>query len=145
MQTRNWYLVLALAGAMPFVATALLALAGLDELGLFGTVAELALSYGLAITCFLAGAHWATYLLEGPALSINLLVTSNVIVLGAWIPYVLAPPAGAFAALLIAFACLLYVDLRLVRAGVIEVDYFHVRVTATAVAVASLLIILLSL
>lgn len=144
MPTRNWYSALALAGAMPFVAAAALTLSGLDEIGPFGTVTGLTLSYGLAIVCFLAGAHWATYLLKGPTLSMNLLVTSNVIVLGAWIPYVLAPPAGGFAALLIAFACLLYVDLRLLRAGVIDTNYFNVRAVATGLAFASLSLVLLS-
>ncbi|NND35784.1 MAG: hypothetical protein HKN81_01505 [Gammaproteobacteria bacterium] len=86
------YSALAFAGALPFLAAAVLPLFGLETIGPFGTAAELAL-----------------------------------------------------VALLIAFTCLLYVDSRLLRIGVIDADYFRLRVAATVLVLASLLLVLSSL
>lgn len=138
------YSILALAGTIPFLAAALFALLGIEAIGPFGSPTDVALSYGLAIASFLAGTHWAIYLLQGPALPLNLFISSNVIVLGAWFPFVLLSAAGAIAALLIAFLCLLYIDYRLLNAGIIEAHYLRVRSVATATAATALLVVMLA-
>ena len=61
-QSSRLYSLLALTGASPFVACAVLPLAGIGSIPGFGALDVLASTYGLAIVCFLAGAHWATYI-----------------------------------------------------------------------------------
>ena len=145
MTDSKLYSILTLAGAAPFVAAALLPLLGFDTIGPLGPAVDLATSYGLAIVCFLAGVHWATFLYgqvaEPP---VNLFVASNVVVLGVWFPFLLAPAKWTLVALIVAFVFLLYVDYRLLAKQVIEPHYFRMRSTATALAVFSLLIVLVS-
>lgn len=144
MSGRSLYTALALAGTLPFVGAALLLLLDRPSLGPFGSIEELVISYGLAIICFLAGAHWATQLYRGAAAPMNLFIASNVVVLVAWFAYLLGGLAVTVAAQLLTFAFLLYVDHRLLGDAVIDRQYFHVRAAATAVACASLLTVLLA-
>jgi hypothetical protein len=66
MKSSNLYTSLAFAGATPFLACALLPLIGIESIAPIGRLETVASSYGLAIICFLAGSHWATYLLRRP-------------------------------------------------------------------------------
>ena len=143
-QYQRLYLILAIAGAVPFAAAAVLPLVRVDRVGPLRDAASVAASYGLAIVCFLAGAHWATFLYEKSNLPMNLFVWSNVIVLGVWFPYLLAPVDAAIAAQIVAFAALLAIDYRLLAIDVIEAHYFRTRSTATAIAIFSLLTILIA-
>ena len=145
MPDRRLYSILTLAGAAPFVAAAVLPLLGFESIGPLGPAVDLALSYGLAIVCFLAGIHWATRLYLEVELPLNLLVTSNVVVLGAWFPFLLASESLAATALILAFVFLLFIDYRLLALKVIDQHYFRLRAAATALAIGSLLVILASL
>lgn len=145
MNDQRLYTILAFAGAVPFVAAAVLLLLGYDTFGRLGDVSHLAQSYGLAIACFLAGAHWALYLGREHAIRPNLFLASNVVVLGVWIPYLLAPGGIAIVALLIAFLFLLYVDLRLLGLAIIDARYFRMRLVVTAIVCASLVVVLLAI
>lgn len=144
MSGNSVYTMLALAGTLPFVGSALLVVFGRTSLGPFGSIAELVSSYGLAIISFLAGVHWATQLYRGSAAPMNLFIASNVVVLGVWFAYLVGDLPVTVVAQLLAFAFLLYVDRRLLGDAVIDKPYFRVRAAATAIACASLLAVLLA-
>lgn len=142
MQHIKLYTTLTLAGTTPFTAAALLPLMGHDSLPYLGPLDQLVASYGLAIVCFLAGAHWGTYLSGRSADSLNLFVISNVIFLAVWFAYVGAGVNTAIGTQIFAFLTLLFIDLRLKTADVISTAYFRVRAVATLIATVSLLIII---
>ena len=141
MQDRRLFSILTLAGTIPFVAAALLTLLGHDAFHPLGSIQDVALSYGLAISCFLAGIHWATRLYLRKPDSINLFVTSNIVVLSCWIPYQFLPAPWTVAALIAALGFLLYVDLRLHWFGVIDAYYVKIRTVATVLACSSLAVV----
>ncbi len=143
-QSSRLYSLLALTGASPFVACAVLPLAGIGSIPGFGALDVLASTYGLAIVCFLAGAHWATYLYKQHETPFNLFVSSNVVFLGAWFTFVLVGLSAALVSQVLAFLFLLYVDQRMLKSGLISRHYFQVRAAATALAVVSLLTIVLT-
>jgi len=142
MQNTKLYTALALAGTIPFVAGALLPLLGRDSLPYLGPLDQLVASYGLAIVCFLAGAHWGTYLSGRSTGSLNLFVISNAIFLAVWFAYVGTSVNMAIAIQIAAFLTLLFIDLRLSTSGVISATYFRVRKVATLIAIVSLLIVI---
>jgi len=88
MQDHKLYTLLTLAGTLPFIACALLPLLGIDSIPPLGNLHALANSYGLAIICFLCGAHWGTYLSGQFAGSPNLFATSNAIFLAVWFAFI---------------------------------------------------------
>jgi hypothetical protein len=142
MQDTKLYTTLALAGTIPFIASALLPVLGHYSLPYLGPLDQLVASYGLAIVCFLAGAHWGTYLSGRSAGSLNLFVISNVIFLAVWFAYVGAGVKTAIVIQIVAFLILLFIDLRLRTGDVISAKYLRVRTGATMIAVASLLIVI---
>lgn len=144
MKTPGLYTSLAFAGATPFLAGALLPLFGIDAIAPLGRLDALVSSYGLAIICFLAGVHWATHLLRGADIRVNLLVSSNVVFLVVWIAFIIADIAWVLGTQIAAFIVLLLIDYRLLGIGVISADYFRVRSIATTLAVLSLSLILVT-
>ena len=144
MKSSALYTGLAFAGATPFLICALLPLIGIDAIAPLGRLDTLVSSYGLAIICFLAGAHWSTYLLREADIQINLLISSNVVFLVVWIAFVAAGLTWVIASQLVAFVALLLIDYRLLRIRVISASYFRVRGIATALAVLSLFLILIA-
>ena len=142
MQDTKLYTALALAGTIPFIAGALLPLLGHNSLPYLGPLDQLVVSYGLAIVCFLAGAHWGTFLSGRSVDSLNLFVVSNAIFLAVWFAYVGAGVQTAIGIQIFAFLTLLLIDLRLRTGDVISATYFRVRKMATLIAVASLLIVI---
>ena len=142
MQDTKLYTTLALAGTIPFIASALLPVLGHYSLPYLGPLDQLVASYGLAIVCFLAGAHWGTYLSGRSAGSLNLFVISNVIFLAVWFAYVGAGVKTAIVIQIVAFLILLFIDLRLRTGDVISAKYLRVRTGATMIAVASLLVVI---
>ena len=139
------YTILAVAGAAPFLACAILPLAGIESVEPFGRLDILAATYGLGIISFLAGVHWATALYRAAGTPFNLFVSSNVLFLAVWFAYVLAGINWVLLTQLLAFLLLLLIDYQLQRAGLISRHYFRVRALATALASVSLVLILLSL
>ena len=142
MQDTRIYTALALAGTTPFIAGALLLLLGHDALPFLGSLDQLLASYGLAIVCFLAGAHWGTYLSGRCAESLNLFVISNVIFLGVWFAYIGTDVKTAIGVQIFAFVALLLTDRRLRIDDAISAAYFRVRSTATLIAIVSMLIVI---
>jgi hypothetical protein len=141
IQDSKLYTALALAGTLPFIASALLPLLGHDSLPHLGPLDQVVASYGLAIVCFLAGAHWGVYLSGRSTGSLNLFVISNVIFLAVWFAYVGAGINIAIGIQVAAFLALLFIDLRLKNSDVISAAYFQVRMMATMIAVVSLLVV----
>lgn len=133
------YEELAWAGALPFVICAGCALAGVEEIAFFGPVERIALSYALAITSFLSGAHWATHLYRGDDAPVNLLLTSNVATLAAWFAFLLLPAEFALVVMAGVFAGLLRIDARLSRVGLLDPRYWRMRRYVTAVVIVALL------
>jgi hypothetical protein len=142
MESRKLYPVLTYAGALPFVACALMPLFGMETLWNLGSYVHVAAAYGLAIVCFLCGAHWGTYLYNRAAAPDNLFVTSNVIVVACWFAFLMAAQALTLFVLILAFLCLLFIDYRLLRAGLLTGYYFRMRTIATVIAVASFAVII---
>ena len=141
IQDSKLYTALALAGTLPFIARALLPLLGHDSLPHLGPLDQVVASYGLAIVCFLAGAHWGVYLSGRSTGSLNLFIISNVIFLAVWFAYVGAGINIAIGIQVAAFLALLFIDLRLKNSDVISAAYFQVRMMATMIAVVSLLVV----
>ena len=139
MDDRPLYTSLAYAGAIPFIFAALLPWFGIDELGWIGPIEGVAISYGLAIASFLAGAHWGTYLYRRTDTPINLFITSNAAVLAAWFAVLLGSPLVALLVLALTFVSLLAVDYRLKGSGLLTGDYLRMRTLVTTVVVACLL------
>ena len=144
MEDRSIYSALTLAGVTPFLACALLPLAGIEAIEPLGRLDVLAGSYGMAILCFLTGVHWATQLFASDRVPVNLFVGSNVVFLAVWIAYVATNLTLALAAQLVAYPLLLAVDFRLQQTGLISRHYLGMRFIATALACFSLLFILVS-
>lgn len=136
------YTGLAAAGTIPFILGALLLLFGYDSLPRLGPLDQLVASYGLAIVCFLAGAHWGSYLAARFADTLNLFIISNSIFLAVWLTYVGAGARMAISTQILAFLALLFIDLRLKNNGAISATYFRVRTMATVTVVLSLLIVI---
>ena len=88
MQDRKLYTLLTLVGTLPFTACALMLMSGTDSIAPLGSLDAVANSYGLAIICFLCGAHWGTYLSGQFAGSPNLFATSNAIFLAVWFAFI---------------------------------------------------------
>jgi hypothetical protein len=143
MSDSRLYSVLALAGVTPFVACALLPLAGVDSLGPFGPLDRLAAVYGMAIVSFLTGIHWATQIYAPQESPFNLLLASNVVFLVTWFAFVLGDLDFALGAQALALLVLLGVDRWLHGTGLISRHYLNVRSTATGLAVLSLLAIII--
>ncbi len=144
MEDKQLYTILALAGATPFVACAILPLVGVEAVGPLGDLHELAARYGLAIICFLTGIHWATYLYKREKSPANLFIISNAMFLVVWFAYELVALKFALATQFVAFAMLLAIDFRILTARAITPDYFRTRTIATALATVSIAIMLVS-
>jgi hypothetical protein len=144
MDDKPVYSALILAGALPFLASALLPAVGIESLGRLGPLHELAAVYGLAILSFLTGIHWATQLYQRSPLPINLFVGSNVVFLAVLLAYVVSSLKWALATQLLAFPLLLVLDYQLLHKGLITQHYLGMRFIATAVACFSILFILTS-
>jgi hypothetical protein len=144
MEDRRIYTGLTLAGTLPFVACALVPLAGYPAVAPFGDLDRLAATYGLAILSFLTGIHWATQLYRPGVAPVNLFVASNVVFLVVLIAYVAAGLGYAIAAQILAFLLLFLIDDRLHYAGLIAGEYLRVRLVATAIACASLFVVLIA-
>jgi hypothetical protein len=141
MKNHFVFRALMLAGALPFVACALLPLFGFISFGPIGPLDEVAASYGFGILSFVAGTHWAFQLLRPSETPYNLFIASNGVFLVVWIAWVVAPLSWALMLQALAFAFLLHVDRALAARGITTVAYLRLRLVATGAAIVSLLVI----
>lgn len=130
------YKVLAYSGAIPFVACALATVFAVPVPT--DLVERIAVSYGLAIVSFLAGAHWGLYLHHGEAIRLNLLVSSNLILLAVWFFSLFASVRWALLSQAVAFVVLLAIDYRLAGARAISRQYFALRGSVTLLVIGAI-------
>ncbi len=135
MMINRWIVVLTVTGALPFALAVWL---NIQQLTLLGADAAAWLwGYSAVIAAFLAGAQWGRSL-QPPDL-VSLLASNGfalvVFALALW----LRTNTGVVL-LEIVFAGLLFVDRRQLRLGLINTDYWHLRIGVTAL-VCSLLAI----
>ena len=145
MSDRRIYSILAMAGVTPFVASAVLPLAGIESIDPLGPLAGVAASYGLAIVSFLTGIHWATQIYDRRQTGFNLLIASNVVFVAVWLAYAIGSIEIALAAQLLALLALLGIDRWLMNSGVITPHYYWTRSAATILATLSLAILIVTL
>lgn len=138
MHERQLYSILTITGAAPFVLAAAAPYLGIAVVGPFGEPVRIALSYALAIICFLAGAQWATYLYRGREVAMNLFLWSNVVVLACWFAFLSRNVTVSIIVSIAAFVVLLVIDRRLLGLSIIDRHYFRMRLTATVIACLSL-------
>jgi ATP/ADP translocase len=133
---------LAFAGALPFVACALLMWAGHTSFPVLGLVSNIAASYGLLILAFMAGVQWGQRLV-GIETSLNLFLISNAVALAGWFAFLLLQPKMFFASLAVLFAVVLMIDKCLAAEGHLSADYIRTRTAVSALVVMSLAVIAL--
>ena len=144
MSDRRIYSILAMAGVTPFVASAILPLAGIASIEPLGPLAGVAASYGLAIVSFLTGVHWATQIYDRQQTGFNLLIASNVVFVAVWLAYAIGSIEVALAAQALALLVLLGIDRWLMNSGVITPHYYRTRGVATILATLSLAILIVT-
>jgi hypothetical protein len=118
---------LTLAGILPFAA------------GLIGQIwmpTDLpwqvwTIAYGAVIAAFIAGIHWAVFLFKSEQCPVNLLLTSNVLALLAWMALLLPPGPWPLRLLLLVFVALVVLDSRLYRSGLIPDWFYTLRLQAS--------------
>jgi hypothetical protein len=140
MQKHNLPLeqILTYSGTLPLVASAIslsLPMQGVD-------VEHIALTYSAVIISFLCGIHWAAFLFFADQCSRNLLITSNVVALLAWVSLLSLHPSLALLMQALCFLYLLALDLTLRDAGILPDWFYTLRRNATVIVVLSLALIL---
>lgn len=132
---------LAYAGALPFIACALLVHTGIWSVPYLGATDYIAAAYGLAIISFLAGTHWSFFILFEERIAPHLLLTSNIITVITWVGFLFLPAQDALLLNTGAFAGLLYFDYQIAGASITVPKYIATRRTVTAIVVLSSLAI----
>lgn len=128
------------AGTLPLVATScgrMLAWISTADTLHFAT------TYSAVIISFLAGIHWACYLFFRERCPRNLLFTSNLVALLAWLCLLVNNLPWQILLHILLFLYLLVLDFRLSEAGVLPAWFYLLRRNATAIVVLSLSIIIL--
>lgn len=133
---------LTFAGAIPFVACALLLVIGIIDIPYLGAVADILSAYGLVIASFMAGSQWGNHLslADDDKWAVRLPLVSNVIAIVLWLGFLMLPVVGFIWLLVIGFASMLMIDYGLNRARIITPDYFKVRTYVTAIVIVSLIV-----
>jgi hypothetical protein len=127
------------AGALPFIACAILLIFGIKDLALLGKTNTVVFTYGLTIISFMAGVHWGQYM-AGVRTRLNLLVSSNMVTLAAWFGFLLLPSFYFSFLLIVLFIMLNSIDGHLRNQGAIDPAYSKTRGNVTALVCVSLLI-----
>ena len=125
--------LLAFSGTLPFVVPIVLNSFRLDVLGL--DYQRIVFTYAAIITSFMAGIHW-TFALQRNDAS-RLFIESNAITLTAWFA-LLWYSSYSLLIFIVCFICLLIIDLRLEKQGLLENWYIQLRLKITAIVVVSL-------
>ena len=121
------YQRLAYAGTLPFIGCAVALSLGLNAQLDSAWLIHALCSYGLLIVSFMCGVHWGTYLYKHQHCSVNLFITSNLIILLCWFCVLTEQPLAMLVSQLIAFASLLMLDYSLYKKQIISIAYFKTR------------------
>ncbi len=136
----NLYILVTYAGALPFIACAMMLYSGIDTLEGLGSVSNISAVFALIIVSFIAGLHLGTYLFYRTQTPKPLFIISNIIAAIAWISLLVANVKVAIAILIFAFIYLLLVDYLLKRELFISKSYFNTRLIVTLITTGSLLL-----
>ncbi len=139
------YTLLAYLGTLPFILSAALILFGIEELILLGDLVFVANSYALVIVVFMSGVHWGNYFSDKKSNIINLLLTSNIITVIAWLAFLLTPSPFVLIFYCVAFLFLLLIDIKLFSHNIITKHYLITRYVVTSIVITSLLLIVFNL
>lgn len=132
-----WAKGLTLLGAIPFVAAVLAQIAGMAHYH----TAYLSLTYGAIIISFLSGIHWALYITHAKAKRINLLLSSNILALLAWLSLLLLVPVTQYLIQITCFISLLLIDRQLAADGAIEAWFYQLRLQISSLVIICLLLL----
>jgi LytS/YehU family sensor histidine kinase len=136
----NLYILVTYAGALPFIACAIMLYSGIHTVEGFGSVSNISAVFALIIVSFIAGLHLGTYLLYRTKTPKPLFIISNVIAVIAWISLLVTNIKVATAVLVFAFVYLLLVDYMLRRELFLSKSYFNTRLIVTLITTGSLLV-----
>ena len=140
MNKQYIYILATYAGALPFVACAIMLYSGINELSLLGSIDKIVAICGLILVSFIAGIHLGTYLLYETKTHKSLLIVSNVLAVIAWCAVMFATIQFAIAIITAVFGYLLVVDFLLKREKIISANYFITRFIVTLISAATLLV-----
>jgi len=132
-----WAKGLTLLGAIPFVAAVLAQIAGMAHYH----TAYLSLTYGAIIISFLSGIHWGLYITHAKAKRINLLLSSNILALLAWLSLLLLVPVTQYLIQITCFISLLLIDRQLAADGAIEAWFYQLRLQISSLVIICLLLL----
>jgi hypothetical protein len=131
--------ILTYLGTLPLVLSAAMSMVGHHEFN----YDQMALTYGAVIVSFLSGIHWATYLFYSERCPRNLLLTSNMAALLAWLSLLIASYRVMLFLQMLCFLYLLTLDLKLLTNDVFPQWFYALRRNATAIVVISLSVLML--
>ncbi len=127
--------ILTYAGTLPLigaVANEYLAIIPLNNFAIAQT-------YAAIIIAFLSGIHWAVFLYFSEKCPRNLLITSNITALLAWVALLYPPSALSFLLLTGCFLYLWVLDLRLLMAALLPPWFYQLRRNASLIVVLSVI------
>jgi len=138
---------LTFAGAIPFIACALLLAIDSDTILVLGKTTEVLSIYGLVIASFMAGAHWGNHLslADNDRWAIKLPFLSNMIALVLWFGFLILSTVSFIWLLAASFASMWVIDYGLNQARIITQNYFKVRTYVTGIVIVSLIVAALQL
>lgn len=99
-------------------------------------------AYSAVIISFLCGIHWAIYLFYSAKCPRNLLISSNIIALLAWLFLIIPPSRISLLLQPLCFLYLLTLDMKLHDAGILPEWFYKLRRNATVVVLFCLSIII---
>jgi len=129
--------ILTYSGTLPLVGCVIAMLIPIITIDI-GMIAR---TYSAVIISFLCGIHWAAYLFFSEKCPRNLLITSNVIALLAWLSLLIPHQPITTVLQGVCFLYLLMLDLKLRNAGIIPEWFYSLRRNATIIVVLCLAIV----
>lgn len=125
-------------GAIPFMVAAISVCFGHAVYHM----SSLSVTYGAVILSFISGIHWGLFLTHAQRAPINLLVSSNITALLAWLSLLLVVPFTQYLILMFSFIGVWLVDRQLVKHGLIETWFYQLRTRITVIVSGCLLVFL---
>lgn len=125
------------AGALPFLAGASCHITGYGDVN----AANLTCYWAFTILMFMAGTLWGIQVVAPQKVSPNLLIASNVVVLGTCAALWFVPFNEAALLFAIGFGVLLWLDRRAMEAGATDTAYGTMRARVSAIVIACLVLI----
>lgn len=132
---------LAFAGAIPFMASAVLLFTGHTSHPILGDVSFAITAYAIIIATFMSGAHWGQHLHLQSPWNTALSIISNIITVTLWFAFITQPTALVVLHVIVALVSQLVIDALLFKHRIIDQPYFLTRCIVTSIVCASLVCI----